>query len=1452
MTARQYFRLGLAISLCVLFFTTRGFGEAQDTLSQYVQSLQEQVLEEGRITGELTEEDLASLPMGVGKEINGKRYYILVDEARYTPQGAFINAYLSLPLPISKTPIIFKATNIAFQPGGIANSSSMKLVLASRQEKEVNTQVTLVLPAEGDRNYVEWDCNGFKAVNLKGQLLFSESLLVSEDKEEPQVKGTFEINTGDPGSIITAISISPFQVKSLEGFTFEVEEAILDYSDIANPTNIVFPKDYPIDETLPLLWEGFYLKKLQVTLPSSIMTKEGRAKISAENLIIDELGVSGIFTASGIFGNDKGTLDGWPMSMDSLSVTLLKGSLSGAGFKGDLTLPLFAQPVSYEALIYTENNQTNYLFSVQTGKSFSAPVLGAEITLDPTSYIKITKKEGRFRPEAILNGKATVESGAVNFKALQFQNLHLATEKPYVRSGVWSLAGDEQKVAAFPVSIQNLVVVHDEQQIKLNADVVLSLMDENDKGFGASTNVTVRGELEEEEIQIEEETVTEQHWTYAGTTVNDIEINIKGGGYALEGRLSLYDHDEVYGSGFRGQVQATFEPNIQVEATAQFGSVNGNRYWYADAKAMLPKPVGTGFAIYGFGGGMYYHMGIQQFDQVTLSDAQATGQEALQVGKTQSGIIFVPDSSIGLGLRATVIVGTTPSAAVFNGDATFEMAFNSSGGLRYIGFSGEGYFMTPMKQRSREAPIYAELLMLYDFNNKTFHATLDTYVNAYGLIKGIHENGLAGSAVIHFAPDEWYIHIGTPDQRIGLEFVGLVETGSYFMVGTNIPGMPTPPSEVSEILGDMDLDFMRDENALGSGAGFAFGTAMQVGTGRLKFLMFYGEFNAGLGFDIMLKDYGDAQCVGRSGPIGINGWYASGQAWAYIMGRIGIRVNMKFIDGNFDILKIGAAAVLQAKLPNPVYMRGVVGGEFSILGGLVSGNCRFKFTLGEKCEILGVSETTGVKVITDVTPDEEEDEVSVFTTPQVAFALTLDESHDILNNDNQLQSYRVKLDYFKVTNQGQEVPGEIVWNTRKDVAMFKSYEILPPEADLTVSVKVLWEEKSGGVWKPLGGNQQEYETEERHFTTGTAPGNIPEENVLYTYPVKGQYHYHQDEYDGNYITLKSGQAYLFEEEDESGASWDYLARIYSVQSSEVYDLPVTYTANNAAAGGEVHWDAPGQLQPETVYTLRVIKVPAGDAEVDSNVSYGSESVYNDDGEDGSSVEVANAKIESTLALAEDFVLYETNFRTSRYRTFTSRLDAVTGAQSIAVYIEGWNLVKLGYRFDSDELLDEAEHSGWKSAEPLVQLEAGTQNSWYSQSIYPPVYQYYPPANGVEVNSWKPADRPQGIPPLKAMSFYQENMTLSLGENEVTAATKSGTTYIAYDLEYYTYRDYHELTNKALNKYLDTNINQQPAGIRALLQSQYTNLISGAQYGFSIRYVLPGGKVTTRKNYFIEY
>jgi hypothetical protein len=102
-----------------------------------------------------------------------------------------------------------------------------------------------------------------------------------------------------------------------------------------------------------------------------------------------------------------------------------------------------------------------------------------------------------------------------------------------------------------------------------------------------------------------------------------------------------------------------------------------------------------------------------------------------------------------------------------------------------------------------------------------------------------------------------------------------------------------------------DFNGGRSENDLIYGNGLAFGTNFEISTGDLSFVIFYASLDLGAGFDVMLMDYGDyASCEGGPNPVGINGWYAKGQAYAYFAGKIGIKVKVFGRRKKFDIINV--------------------------------------------------------------------------------------------------------------------------------------------------------------------------------------------------------------------------------------------------------------------------------------------------------------------------------------------------------------------------------------------------------------------------------------------------------------------------------------------------------------------------------------------------------------------
>jgi len=276
---------------------------------------------------------------------------------------------------------------------------------------------------------------------------------------------------------------------------------------------------------------------------------------------------------------------------------------------------------------------------------------------------------------------------------------------------------------------------------------------------------------------------------------------------------------------------------------------------------------------------------------------------------------------------------------------------------------------------------------------------------------------------------------------------------------------------------------MKNLNALGEGKGFAFGAHLNFDTGDMTALILYARFQAGLGADIMLKNYGDARCSNRGGShIGIDGWYANGQAYAYLQGELGIKIKLWFIKKKIPIIKAGVAALLQARGPNPFWVRGYLGGYYNLLGGLIKGRFRFKLEFGEECKLEKASVLGGMKIITDLTPRNNDKNIDVFAIPQATFAMRVNEPIVIPEDDGD-HTYKIILEKMTIVDEsGKEIIGNIEYTSSKDGANFISTDILPPNKTLKAIAQVSFMEKKGGIYETIMlDGKKATETEERVY-----------------------------------------------------------------------------------------------------------------------------------------------------------------------------------------------------------------------------------------------------------------------------------------------------------------------------------------------------------------------------------
>ena len=925
----------------------------------------------------------------------------------------------------------------------------------------------------------------------------------------------------------------------------------------------------------------------------------------------------------------------------------------------------------------------------------------------------------------------------------------------------------------------------------------------------------------------------------------------------MDGQLDLLENHPIYGNGFNADLKVEIKGACEVKAKAIFGKKEF-RYWYFDASAKIS----TGYFINGFGGGAYYNM---------KRNALAAPTEF-----SPSGLTYEPYQEGGLGLKALVSFAIGSDKA-FNGEAAFEMLFNKNGGLDFSAIYGKGNILAnipgmeniqnlvskvskslenkaaflgletnnekrssfekrflPLAEKAipttadNKATIQFKTAIQFDIANQTTHGTLDVYINA-GFISGVGEGGRAGWAVFHKDPNDWYLHIGTPDDRIGIKMgvAGVsLRTTSYLMTGTKLPASPPPPANVASILGveAQELNYMRDENALANAGGFAFGSDLSIDTGDLSFLIFYANFKAGVGFDIMLKNYGEAACRNTGEQVGIDGWYANGQSYAYLQGELGVRVKLLFVNMRVPIISAGAAVLMQAKLPNPVWLRGYVGGEMNVLGGLIKGKFNFKVTIGEQCDFGGAAGAfEGMKLIADVSPKNNSNDVDVFAVPQATFSMKVNEPFEI-PEDNGKSTYRVVLEKFNVLDdKNQQVKGRLEWSHLKDRANFIPEDILPPQKKFKVQVEVSFQKQEGGIFRPITQNGQvAKELEERTFTTGTAPNYIPLQNIEYAYPVVSQKFFLKDEFEQGYVKLKQGQDYLFE-----GNQWENGVKIIDNQTHKAQEVPFVY--NNDA--NEITFAMP-KIQTKSAYKVsffsKLVKTNAKDEkrEVTENVKRTQE--------EGNDYEVLQKQAQS-LSKDGEIERLAYDFSTSKYKTFNEKIKAI----KVSYYnfiIHYSDVISLANNLQKSEPFEVVDLVGneYSKKKPLIAVEATLQDAYFKQYINPTSYSQLPIAGKYQLRR---DTKEWGQIPSKAISI--DNYYLTSVQNEIFSQGVDNYFPYQYDLALAYKMDFVDIINQISNDVSKGMISfSSPA--HQFLKNTFTPMRKGDYY-IKLTYTLPGDK-----------
>ncbi|KLT66674.1 hypothetical protein [Pedobacter sp. BMA] len=1278
------------------------------------------------------------LPLGIDKTIGNKQTVLAITQMVFDARQAAFDAGFVLNMPDANPGVAaLGASNICFNESGLCGQGRLYLsedltINVSGNDIALKARKSGNLPTDSG-TYVVFDQTGFSRLRIQGEYSFSKTLIKARTGDA--AKATIIADAISWNDWIASVSLSDFEMADNTDFAFKPTTLFYDHSDSRNPANM--PTDY--QEGKPAQWRGFFAPKIAVTLPAVLKQgNQSTLSIESENLIIDNRGVTGNLQALAVFTLGKGTLSSWSCSLDTVKINFKYNSFVNGRIAGKILLPFTDQQktssqLKYSSTISSDASGMKYNFNIAQVSALEVPMWFARFNLN-NSRIEVNAGTGITTSAMLtMNGALSIVTkipvvGNVDFDLVNFQNLKFSTNAPYFEKGTvtFGQSSPPKFVGGFPITLSKApsLASGESGEIGLSFPIAINLADLASLPK-AEVAFSVFGKFS---------TNSQGRLGFAFSRVRADSITVEGklASFDIKGKLGFFENDQKWGDGVDGFLKVGFLKGFEITARGLFGKREYS-YWFLDARLNLPTPgivVGPGISIFGFGGGAYYNLIPNTDPKRSVSYSYASDQVRS---------LYSPNKG-SLGFKAGVNLGTSDGTMLLMmGDleATFNYE-NFAMQVLKINATGALFAPPPGFSNLQNAMAKAGADIFYDFQHSVFSAKAQVDMNYQDIIKAHSELSILS------APDGWHFKIGdagTPSTWTSIEMMKIFKGSFYMNVGNkDMSFSPRMNALMKDIFPGGDMN---------NPSGFFFGADQKLIDIDLKFLIFYLKLNAGFNFDVALINTRNmnVECEGTNGKIGLDGYYATGRAQAYVYGEFGLFIDAWFFKGKVSAGSLGVNAGVNVGLPNPTWLEGWVNARYSVLNNLVSGNMRFRASVGKKCTI-DVNPFAGLPIISELKPAENEQKVSILSDMTAALNYYVNREFEVATVDDQGYEKNIK---FKAvirkitlngsgfsaiyTNDVNDITGgnaKISLKRDKEAVFFGWQEALPGKTRMELVVQAEGYKWENNRWMLMAGSEQEKKVS---FTTGDCPKNLQGaadgiQIVVGSYPFKGQQFFTPKHEAKGYLWLKLALPCLAANNQAGSTTSKTLAIFRSL--TDTIEVAVNIEGN------KITYPIPPDLKPGTMYRMQVVhrisppgmslttttlslalgnqnagpqfignasmNVPLGSnvnppgakalnnaaISVEVNQSFQqSASASSLQLGDGNTIENAVSKASASMRTREE-VMYTLYFKTSKYQTLEEKVNAFNVNKKL-----NYELLNVSnFTINSSEEFDEYELHGW--------------------------------------------------------------------------------------------------------------------------------------------------------------
>ena len=403
------------------------------------------------------------MPVQLPKEINSSPVDIQISKMKFAPTHATMDVIGEFMLPNSNYTkndiLIFGAPRLCISPERILPEAGTIALLSDFNIKDPNSSYEMTFKAPKnvltpeDGCFIAWKEDKLELLGIDLDMKIPnlvKDVNGTATNEKPVFNVCMKIADWD-NWIADKVTIDPFQVEGLPGWTFKAEDIVYDHSSVLNsPAMGKFPKGY--DKTKADIsnnedaWQGLYIKTVGVQFPTSLkMGDKGkeRLELDVSDMFVDKSGCTLDLGADKVLTAKTGSVGGWSFTLDKVGLSFIQNDFNDCHFSGKFSVPLLSGDVAYSCQILKQTSNTGnagqfaYVFKTHQVDDLSLDFMLAKADFEEKqSYFLVeavpTASGMDTKCELLLGGKITLGGTDYLNKRIKDSSLPLKFEIPGV------------------------------------------------------------------------------------------------------------------------------------------------------------------------------------------------------------------------------------------------------------------------------------------------------------------------------------------------------------------------------------------------------------------------------------------------------------------------------------------------------------------------------------------------------------------------------------------------------------------------------------------------------------------------------------------------------------------------------------------------------------------------------------------------------------------------------------------------------------------------------------------------------------------------------------------------------------------------------------------------------------------------------------------------------------